>query len=52
LGFGGVSDVRVGKIITFELKCESKETAHSEAKLMAEQLLANMVIESYQIHIS
>jgi phosphoribosylformylglycinamidine synthase subunit PurS len=52
LGFGDVSDVRVGKIITFELTSQSKETAHSEAKLMAEQLLANLVIESYPVHIS
>jgi len=52
LGFAGINDVRVGKIISFHLDCETKETAHNLAKQMAEALLANLVIESYQIHIS
>lgn len=52
LGFAGASDVRIGKVISFELQSASKETAYEDAKKMAETLLANLVIESYQIHIS
>jgi phosphoribosylformylglycinamidine synthase PurS subunit len=49
LGFKGVSDVRVGRIITFDSTATDKATAEAEAKTMADRLLANQVIESYRV---
>jgi len=50
LGFSGVSDVRVGKLIELELEAEP---AQAEAMLrdMCEKLLANPVIENYRFEI-
>jgi len=49
LGFPGASDVRVGRLITLDLAATDKSTAEAEVKAMADKLLANQVIESYQI---
>ena len=49
LGFGGVSDVRVGKTIAFELAGDDRAAAEAEVRRMAEQLLANPVIESWRV---
>jgi len=49
LGFAGVSDVRVGRIITFKSAAADKAGAEAEAKQMADRLLANQVIESYRV---
>ncbi len=49
LGWSGVSDARVGKLI--ELDLEGAEDPAVEAKKMCEQLLANTVIESYRIEL-
>ena len=52
LGWGGVSGVRVGRTIEFDL--ESKDTAGAEAevKAMCDKLLANTVIESYRVEVA
>lgn len=47
LGWSGVSNARVGKMIEFDLDGAADPAA--EAKQMCEQLLANTVIESYRI---
>ena len=47
LGFSGVGEARVGKLIEFDLT--GVEDPQGEAKKMCEQLLANTVIESYRI---
>lgn len=52
LGFTGASDVRVGRIITLDLKGDDKAAAEAEAKSMADRLLANAVIESYRIEVA
>jgi len=52
LGFGGVGEVRAGKVIELELAATDPETARKEAASMAEQLLANTVIESFSVAIS
>ena len=52
LGFAGVTDVRVGRIITLDLAGDDRAKAESEAKAMADRLLANAVIESYRIEIA
>ena len=52
LGFAGVEGVRVGKTIEMDLKAADAAAAEAEAKKMAEQLLANTVIESYRVEIA
>ena len=50
LGWGGVSNARVGKLIEFDFDGEGNPAA--EAKQMCETLLANTVIESYRIEVA
>lgn len=54
LGFEGVRDVRVGKLVEIELDPAGADPAALGAKLakMAEELLANPVIEDHQIEIT
>lgn len=50
VGFANiVKDVRVGKQIVMELECNDEAVAKEEVKKMCEQLLANTVIEDYEI---
>ena len=51
LGFAGVGEVRVGKIITLELDESDPARARALAEEMARQLLANTVIESYRVEL-
>ena len=51
LGFGGVDHVRVGKTISFDLPGDDRAAAEAKARDMAEQLLANTVIESYRVEV-
>jgi phosphoribosylformylglycinamidine synthase len=51
LGFKGVKNVRIGKQIVIELDANSKEEALKEVEQMSETLLANTVIEDYNIEI-
>ncbi|AUG53677.1 phosphoribosylformylglycinamidine synthase subunit PurS [Thalassospira marina] len=51
LGFAGVGDVRQGKFIELELEGTDVEKARSDVKEMCEKLLANTVIENYDIDI-
>lgn len=46
LGFGGVEDVRAGKLIELEVDASVTDEQLDE---MCRQLLANMVIENYRI---
>ena len=46
LGFAGVEDVRVGRLIELEV---ADSTSDEALKDMCEKLLANMVIENYRI---
>ena len=52
LGFGGVEDVRQGKLIEVQLKAENEAEARAELDAMCKQLLANTVIENYQVEIA
>ena len=52
LGFTGVSDVRVGRIITLDITGDDRAKAEAEAKSMADRLLANAVIESYRVEVA
>ncbi|MBL8573255.1 MAG: phosphoribosylformylglycinamidine synthase subunit PurS [Hyphomicrobiaceae bacterium] len=49
LGFDGVGEVRVGKVIDLELKATDKAAAEAEVKAMCERLLANTVIENFAV---
>ncbi len=51
LGFDNVQDVRVGKQIVLELESSNAEEAKEEVAKMSETLLANTVIEDYEIEI-
>jgi phosphoribosylformylglycinamidine synthase PurS subunit len=52
LGYGGVKNVRVGKVIEFEIQADSEEEATTAVREMCDRLLANTVIESYEVTIS
>jgi phosphoribosylformylglycinamidine synthase PurS subunit len=51
LGFNDVKDVRVGKQILIDIDTEDEKKAIEEAKKMADELLANPVIENYEIEV-
>ena len=51
LGFTDVEDVRIGKQIVLELSGKDPEAAEKEVRKMCEELLANTVIEDYEIEI-
>jgi phosphoribosylformylglycinamidine synthase PurS subunit len=52
LGFQGVEDVRMGKLIEMELADgHSAAALEAEVKEMCERLLANTVIEDYRFSI-
>ena len=51
LGFGGVDGVRQGKVIELELAETDTEKAEAEVARMCEALLANTVIERYEIEL-
>jgi phosphoribosylformylglycinamidine synthase PurS subunit len=52
LGFEGIDGVRQGKIIELNLTETDKSKAEAAVNEMCEKLLANTVIESYQVEIS
>ena len=51
LGFGGVRDVRAGKVIELDLAETDPAKARQNAEDMARKLLANTVIESFRVEI-
>ena len=51
LGFDGVEDVRQGKFIEIELAGADPSGAESRVAEMCEKLLANTVIENYEIEL-
>ena len=51
LGFDGVEGVRQGKVIELELAETDPEAARVAVNAMCAKLLANTVIESYEIEI-
>jgi phosphoribosylformylglycinamidine synthase subunit PurS len=52
LGFGDVSDARVGKVIEIDMASQDRAAAYDQVREMCERLLANTVIESYRIEIA
>jgi len=51
LGFDGVDEVRQGKLIEVNLSENDPEKVEAALTDMCEKLLANTVIENYQIHL-
>ncbi len=51
LKFDTVSDVRIGKQIVLQLEGSDEEKAKKDVESMCEALLANTVIEDYEIEI-
>jgi phosphoribosylformylglycinamidine synthase subunit PurS len=49
LGFDGVEHVRQGKYFEIELTETDKAKAEAQVKAMCEKLIANTVIENFQI---
>src|ERR1051325_5817732 len=50
LGFHGVRDVRAGKLIAVSIDAADEAAARQAASAMADKLLANPVIETYEVH--
>jgi len=51
LGFS-VATARVGRVIDVDVEAGSTDEAHAAVERMCEQLLANPLIESYEIEVS
>ncbi len=51
LGINGVTDVRVGKHITLQIEAASEEAAKQLAEDASKKLLANPVMEFYEIEL-
>ena len=51
LGFD-VTEARIGRLVEIELAAADAEAAHAEVERMCEQLLANPLIETFQIEIT
>ncbi len=49
LDWGGVQDVRVGKVMHMDLEAASSEAAVAEAEAMCRKLLANPVTEDFEV---
>jgi phosphoribosylformylglycinamidine synthase PurS subunit len=52
LGFGGVTDVRAGKVIELDLAETDAAAARARVGEMCEKLLANTVIESWSVDLA
>jgi phosphoribosylformylglycinamidine synthase subunit PurS len=52
LGFGGVEGVRQGKYFEIDLVETDKARAMSQVKTMCDKLIANTVIENYEIELA
>ena len=51
LGWTGASQVRVGRVIEFDVAGDEKASVEAEVKAMCEKLLANTVIEAYRVEV-
>jgi phosphoribosylformylglycinamidine synthase PurS subunit len=51
LGYSGVTDIRVGKRIELTVEATDESDARDRIHEMCERLLANPVIESYEVSV-
>ena len=52
LGFSGIDEVRQGKLIELDINADTPEAAEKQITEMCEKLLANTVIENYDIQLN
>ena len=52
LGLNTIRDVRIGKNITLQIDADTPEAAHQVAEEAAKKLLANQVMEMFEITIN
>lgn len=52
LGLGAIEDVRVGKHISLQIEAGSEEEARNLAEEASKKLLANQVMEFYEITVT
>jgi len=52
LGLNGVEDVRIGKNITLQINAESADKAKSIAEEASKKLLANAVMEYFEVSVN
>ena len=48
-GFAGISDIRVGKLVELSIVANSPEEGRKEIETICQKLLANPIIENYEI---
>lgn len=51
LGYKGLEEVRVGRIVTMRIEAENSGAAVESVKNMCQDLLANDLIETYKISV-
>lgn len=51
LGHTGVEDVRAGKVFFLDVSGDDPASVEAEARKMAEELLANTVIEGFDVRV-
>ena len=51
LGYKGLEEVRVGRIVTMRIEAENSGAAAEAVKNMCQDLLANDLIETYKISV-
>ncbi|EAK0952450.1 phosphoribosylformylglycinamidine synthase subunit PurS [Campylobacter lari] len=49
LDFNNIANVKTSKQISFDIACDDKEEVFKQVDLMCKELLANTVIEDYEI---
>lgn len=52
LGVSGISRLRIGRSVDVELEAPDDATARSQLELLSDRLLANPVIEDWQLSIA
>lgn len=48
LGYSGIQDTRIGKLIVLTLATDDRKQARKDIKQMCKKLLANPIIEDYK----
>ncbi|MCB0331976.1 MAG: phosphoribosylformylglycinamidine synthase subunit PurS [Bdellovibrionales bacterium] len=49
LGYEDITSVRIGRLVEFDVQSDTFELAKDRATKVCEQLLANTIIENYEI---
>jgi phosphoribosylformylglycinamidine synthase len=51
IGFSGISDVRIGKVVDLNIEAADEQEARNIARTACEKLLVNEVMEDYEIEL-